>query len=108
MDAETRLNPAAGSIYFGGNGGSQDSQSAGSTVRPSTPADADAAIEAALQSLAPEDRVLAESQRYCPILSDNRLGVMGVPLKVMIDRARLRGLLGEPLAKLFSFLKGHV
>jgi membrane fusion protein, copper/silver efflux system len=33
VDAETRLNPAAGSIYFGGSGASK----AGSTVRPSTP-----------------------------------------------------------------------
>ncbi|MBA4066741.1 MAG: hypothetical protein C0501_24150 [Isosphaera sp.] len=35
IDAETRLNPAAGSIYFGGSGGGQKS----AAVRPSTPQD---------------------------------------------------------------------
>ena len=37
VDAETRLNPAAGSIYFGGSSGGS---TAGSTVRPSTPDEA--------------------------------------------------------------------
>lgn len=37
IDAETRLNPAAGSIYFGGSGGGQKP---GAPVRPSTPEDA--------------------------------------------------------------------
>src|SRR6185436_1623958 len=41
VDAETRLNPAAGSIYFGGSSGSK-SGSGGSTVRPTTPEDTDA------------------------------------------------------------------
>ena len=42
VDAETRLNPAAGSIYFGGSGGSQSGSSTVTTVRPSTPEDPDA------------------------------------------------------------------
>lgn len=89
IDAETRLNPAAGSIYFGGSGGSQSGRSSVTTVRPTTPEDPDAVIEAALAKLSAEDRALAESQRFCPVLLDNRLGVMGVPVKVMIE--------GEPV-----------
>ena len=42
LDAETRLNPAAGSIYFGGSSGSGKAQAATvNSVRPSTPADDD-------------------------------------------------------------------
>jgi hypothetical protein len=84
VDAETRLNPAAGSIYFGGSG----SKSAGntfSTVRPTTPEDEDAKLLAALRKLSPEDRTLADQQRVCPILEGSRLGSMGIPLKVIID-----------------------
>jgi hypothetical protein len=51
--------------------------------------DEDPAIEAGLQKLPPEDRQLAEAQRFCPILTENRLGVMGKPFKVMVD--------GEPV-----------
>ncbi|HJT30801.1 MAG TPA: efflux RND transporter periplasmic adaptor subunit [Pirellulales bacterium] len=82
VDAETRLNPAAGSIYFGGSGGGSKSGSSVTTVRPSTPEDPDAKIEAALASLSPEDRRTAESQKFCPILKNNRLGSMGVPVKL--------------------------
>jgi Cu(I)/Ag(I) efflux system membrane fusion protein len=39
LDAETRLNPAAGSIYFGGSSGSHAPAAAISAVRPSTPND---------------------------------------------------------------------
>jgi hypothetical protein len=84
VDAETRLNPAAGSIYFGGSSGSKGG-SGGSTVRPTTPEDTDAKITQALARLAPDERTIAEEQRFCPILSDNRLGSMGVPVKVMLD-----------------------
>ncbi len=84
VDAETRLNPAAGSIYFGGSGGSKSGGGA-TTVRPTTPEHEDAKLTAALKKLAPEDRALAEQQKYCPILENSRLGSMGVPLKLMID-----------------------
>ena len=84
VDAETRLNPAAGSIYFGGSGGSK-SGSGGSTVRPSTPEDSEATITQALARLSAEDRKIAEKQQFCPILSDNKLGAMGVPVKVMLE-----------------------
>jgi Cu(I)/Ag(I) efflux system membrane fusion protein len=84
VDAETRLNPAAGSIYFGGSGGSQSGRSSVTTVRPTTPDDPDAKIEAALAQLSAEDRALAAQQKFCPVLTDNRLGVMGTPVKVMV------------------------
>jgi hypothetical protein len=84
VDAETRLNPAAGSIYFGGSGGSKSGSSV-TNVRPSTPEDEDAKLVAALARLPEADRKLAVAQEYCPILTDNKLGSMGEPVKVMIE-----------------------
>jgi membrane fusion protein, copper/silver efflux system len=84
VDAETRLNPAAGSIYFGNSGGSASSSSV-SNVRPSTPDDPQAKINAALAKLSPEDRALVAAQKFCPILTSNQLGSMGPPVKLMID-----------------------
>lgn len=83
VDAETRLNPAAGSIYFGGSGGSKSKQS--SVVRPTTPEDPDAKIQVNLAKLSPEDRKLAESQRFCPVLPTSRLGSMGAPIKLTVE-----------------------
>jgi hypothetical protein len=83
VDAETRLNPAAGSIYIGGSSGGGSTPS--KTVRPSTPEDTDAKIDLALNKLSPEDRKLAASQKFCPILTESRLGSMGVPIKVMVN-----------------------
>jgi Cu(I)/Ag(I) efflux system membrane fusion protein len=85
VDAETRLNPAAGSIYFGGSSGSKGAGSTGSTVRPSTPDDTDAKINQALARLPVEDRKIAEKQKFCPVLPDNKLGSMGVPVKLMLE-----------------------
>jgi Cu(I)/Ag(I) efflux system membrane fusion protein len=86
IDAETRLNPAAGSIYFGGSGGGKVGQSSVS-VRPSTPEDEDAKekkVKAELANLSAEDRRAAELQRFCPIQPANRLGSMGVPVKLTL------------------------
>lgn len=85
VDAETRLNPSAGSIYFGGSGGAGSGKSSVTAVRPTTPDDPDAKILAALAKLSPEDRKLADSQRYCPVLTQNRLGSMGAPVKITVD-----------------------
>lgn len=85
VDAETRLNPAVGSVYFGGSGGSQSKKTGASAVRPSTPDDPDAKINAALAKLSPEDRKLAEAQRFCPVLTSNRLGGMGTPVKLRMQ-----------------------
>jgi Cu(I)/Ag(I) efflux system membrane fusion protein len=84
IDAETRLNPAAGSIYFGGSGG----KGGQSTVRPSTPEDPDVTnqkIKNELSRLSAEDRRLAQAQGFCPIRPANRLGSMGVPFKVVLN-----------------------
>src|SRR5204863_7725143 len=40
--------------------------------------------QAALAKLKPEDRKLAEAQKFCAVLTKNRLGTMGAPVKVMI------------------------
>jgi membrane fusion protein, copper/silver efflux system len=80
VDAETRLNPAAGSIYFGGSGGGKGTP--GPTIRPSTPEDEDEKVRLALAKLDPADRALAEEQRTCPVLEGSRLGAMGVPVKL--------------------------
>ncbi len=87
VDAETRLNPAAGSIYFGGTGSNSAKVPSGSsTVKPSTPDDEEATIKANLAKLPTEaDQRAALSQEFCPILDDSKLGSMGVPLKLMLD-----------------------
>ncbi len=53
-------------------------------AKPAAKAPAEAKIEAALGRLPPEDRALAEAQGYCPVMPEQRLGGMGVPLKVII------------------------
>jgi Cu(I)/Ag(I) efflux system membrane fusion protein len=82
IDAEARLNPAAGSIYIGGSAGGK---TAASTVRPSTPADPEAKLRAALAKLSDADRRLAEEQKFCPILANSRLGSMGTPVKLTMQ-----------------------
>jgi hypothetical protein len=41
-------------------------------------------IQSVLSKLSPDDRKLAETQRYCPVRTDNQLGIMGKPVKVMV------------------------
>jgi membrane fusion protein, copper/silver efflux system len=84
VDAETRLNPAAGSVYFGGSG-SKSGPSSVTTVRPSTPEDEPAKLASVLAKLPETDRRVVDAQRFCPILEQNRLGSMGTPVKVTIN-----------------------
>jgi hypothetical protein len=49
----------------------------------------EAQVRANFAKLTPEDRQLAEQQKFCAVESDNRLGAMGVPVKVMVE--------GEPV-----------
>jgi uncharacterized protein (TIGR03000 family) len=42
-------------------------------------------VEANLAKLSPEDRKLAEAQKYCAVQKGIRLGAMGVPVKTTID-----------------------
>jgi membrane fusion protein, copper/silver efflux system len=83
VDAETRLNPAAGSIYFGGSAGAKGT-AGGAATRATTPEDPEEKIRAALARLSPADRQLAEQQRTCAILKDSRLGSMGTPIKLTL------------------------
>jgi len=41
-------------------------------------------IQENLAKLSPEDRKLADQQRFCAVNNDERLGEMGTPFKVMI------------------------
>lgn len=98
VDAETRLNPAAGSIYIGGSGGSTPS----STVRPSTPENPQSKTEGGLAKLPAADRLIAKAQGICPVL-DTKLGSMGAPVKVSLKGESVflccAGCLGEAKAK---------
>lgn len=82
VDAETRLNPAAGSIYFGGSGLNKPGQS--SNVRPSTPDAEEEKVKASMAKLPKADQQLAVAQAYCPIMQGKRLGAMGPPVKVLL------------------------
>lgn len=44
----------------------------------------EAKISAVLNKLSSEDRELAESQKFCAVMSHERLGAMGTPLKLDI------------------------
>lgn len=84
VDAETRLNPAAGSIYFGsGTGAKSDSSAAPSS--PPMANDREAHIRSNLAKLSGEDRALAARQVFCAVLEESRLGTMGVPIKLDIQ-----------------------
>jgi uncharacterized lipoprotein len=48
-------------------------------------ADGEAGVKANLAQLPPEDRKLAEDQKYCAVEDENRLGSMGKPYKVMVN-----------------------
>jgi hypothetical protein len=51
---------------------------------PNNAKNEEAEIQAALAKLSPEDRKLAEGQKYCAVEEENRLGSMGPPLKLVI------------------------
>jgi hypothetical protein len=44
----------------------------------------EATIKANLAKLSPEDRKLAEEQKWCAIENESLLGAMGTPIKIMI------------------------
>ncbi|HZV04327.1 MAG TPA: lactonase family protein [Gemmataceae bacterium] len=46
--------------------------------------DKEAKIKASLDKLDPADRTLAEEQKYCAVETENRLGKMGKPIKIMV------------------------
>src|SRR5262249_48968386 len=67
---------------------------------PQPATDAEAKIVAALAKLSPEDRTLAEAQRFCVVLPNSRLGSMGPPIKIMVE--------GEPVFVCCAGCKGTV
>jgi Cu(I)/Ag(I) efflux system membrane fusion protein len=83
IDAETRLNPALGSIYIGSGG--KNNPVPVTAARPSDPQDRDEKIVRALAKLAPADRALAQAQKWCPIQEENLLGSMEVPVKIELN-----------------------
>jgi multidrug efflux pump subunit AcrA (membrane-fusion protein) len=87
IDAETRLTAGASSTYFGSAVGptALDHGHAALTARPSMTRDDADKVQAALVKIDTVDRKLAETQIYCPVLTDNRLGVMGKPVKVLVQ-----------------------
>ena len=60
----------------------QPSSQGPAVIRSDKETDAD--IQASLAELSKEDRKLAEAQKFCPIMTKYRLGIMGPPVKVMI------------------------
>jgi|SRR5579875_1946557 len=46
--------------------------------------DKEAKIQASLNKLDPADQKLAQEQKYCAVETENRLGAMGTPIKVII------------------------
>jgi hypothetical protein len=45
----------------------------------------EADIRTSLAALTPQDRKLAEEQKFCAVESENRLGSMGTPFTVMVN-----------------------
>jgi Cu(I)/Ag(I) efflux system membrane fusion protein len=90
IDAETRLNPAAASAYFGASGtanGSSSEAGATSTTKRSA-AKKDGELSSAqleqIKKLPSEDQQLAIKQVSCPVTGEP-LGSMGPPPKVIIE-----------------------
>jgi hypothetical protein len=54
------------------------------TRAPAKEAEVDPELKANLAKLDPADRKLAEAQRYCAVEEENRLGAMGVPVKLLV------------------------
>lgn len=86
LDAETRLNPAAASAFFGAVGqdragnGTGDSK-ASSRRKGNAPSAADLKN---IGKLSPEDQKLALAQGTCPVAGE-ALGSMGVPIKIELE-----------------------
>lgn len=93
IDAETRLNPAAASAYFGASGGPQSGKSSNGVQRAddspkaapsSEPGELTADHLKEIAKLPSEDQKLARAQKVCPVTGEP-LGSMGVPFKMMVE-----------------------
>ena len=85
IDAETRLNPAAASAYFGASGGPQAGASSAvkQSSEPRKSKDLSAEELQEIAKLPPGDQKLARAQKLCPVTGEP-LGSMGVPIKMMV------------------------
>jgi hypothetical protein len=54
-------------------------------VQASPESGIEAKVASMLGQLSPEDRKLAESQKFCAVMTHERLGGMGVPLKLDVN-----------------------
>jgi hypothetical protein len=72
LDAETRLNPSLAAAYFGAGRGQR------------VPPAVQNASETKFSGLSPQDRALAEQQKFCPV-ADKPLGTMGTPVRIVVD-----------------------
>lgn len=79
LDAETRLNPALASAYFGAGRGKSPLASSAVTTKAS-----ESTLSTAFSELAPDDRLLAERQKLCPV-TNKPLGSMGTPARVVVQ-----------------------
>jgi hypothetical protein len=83
--------PAIAFLLFAGCSDSSDPKRAGQQAvnqpaRPSKPsAEEQVQVATGLDGLAPEDRGLAEAQQFCAVETENRLGMMGTPVKVLVN-----------------------
>jgi Cu(I)/Ag(I) efflux system membrane fusion protein len=96
IDAETRLNPAAASTYFGASGGPRSGSGSpppGTRSKPpmaGVPSEKNIGITAErdeyvknIEQLPEEDQQPAKAQAICPV-TGTALGSMGVPVKIML------------------------
>ena len=84
IDAESRLNPAAASLYFG-SGTSQQEPAGAATPQTSSSTAEEIKIQTERSKLNPDERRRVDVQEFCPVLEKNRLGAMGKPFKVLIN-----------------------
>jgi membrane fusion protein, copper/silver efflux system len=89
LDAETRLNPSLAAGYFGASGGRRTAEGGGgSSPGPSgaaTPVSADkSTLNDPLGALSPEDRLIADRQKVCPV-TGLALGSMGTPDRQVVS-----------------------
>lgn len=87
--ARTSSMPNASTAQTGHADGEGNQHSAGENQDDHSTQTADPKITATLAKMNPEDRKIAEQQQFCAVMNNERLGSMGVPVKLEIK--------GEPV-----------
>jgi hypothetical protein len=84
------LIPASAFLVLAGCSGSSDHSHHGARTddpvadQPKASPEEEAKVATALGRLNPEDRAIAEAQQYCAVEPENRLGLMGTPVKIVV------------------------